>query len=542
MPVQDYSLNFPKAGLDRSSAFGRQMPRQILPGLWGKSTPVSINVRVHDLGDRSRGGMRPGMFRHIQTPIVADWLVQGLNSITVSGSSSVQLNASGRTPYLVTVVQGYVYYAVAGATTWTLATNLTGDTPPLNFDGLVRSFPCNQLLFFVDGVQYRYFEPATTSVKTWVASSGQLPADGSNNYARLGVLWRGRAVLSGLMEDDQNVFLSKTSEPTTWNYTPYPVTKTDAVAFDNSPIGLVGDSVQTLMPYSDDVLLIGCSNSLYMCAGDPADGGEKDLISSNLGTAWGEPWCMGADGALFFVGSRGGVWAMQLSPGGGRPRPQRVSQGIEEILRTVDTGATGILMGYEPQDQVIHVFLSALAEPGTDDRHLTLDLRTMGWSELVFKNKNHNPLAICQFDGNTASERKLLLGSWTGHVRAFDREAVTDDGTPIESEVILGAALLTPQQDEVMLHSLQPILGTNSGEVAYEVLAAATAELALEAEPAVSDVWDATEEGQGGRGNESRIAVAAHALWIRLRSTVYWSMESVKAVIETLGPVRARGK
>lgn len=527
-------LHFPKAGIDLARAFGDQRPREVQPGLWARSTPVGVNVRAFDPStDRARGGSRSGLVKYLTQAVPpGGWIVQDLNTIATAGTP-VQTSLSGRVVTLVSVVQGDVYYARAGDTTWSTPTNHTGDDPPLSFDGIVRSAPNNQLLWFADGTNWVYFNPRDATVNRWSASAGTLPVDADNNTPRLICTWRGRTVLSGLLLDPQNWFMSAVNEPTTWEYFPTVTTPSQAVAGNNAPQGLVGDLITCLIPYSDDVLIFGGDHSIYLMAGDPMAGGQIDLVTDAIGVAWGEPWCRDPFGNLYFFSSKSGIYT--LIPG---RQPQRISQSVERLIANVDTGENGIRLGYNDQDQTVNVFITPLEGPAAAT-HLTLELRTGSWFKTEFANNNHNPLAMCTFDGNLPDDRRLLIGSWDGYVRSFDPDAADDDGKPIASEVLIGP-LLTKDLDEVMLHDLQAVLGAESGEVEFEVLAAPTAELALDSEPVYSGTWQATVD-DGGRNLTDRVRRASHAIYVRIFSSARWAVEAIRARVSTRGPIRRRG-
>jgi len=68
-----------------------------------------------------------------------------------------------------------------------------------------------------------------------------------------------------------------------------------------------------------------------------------------------------------------------------------------------------------------------------------------------------------------------------------------------------------------------------SGDVTYEILAGATAEEALASEPVDSGVFEAS------RNLSSQVRVAAHALYIRLRASAPWSLESIRCITSIQG-------
>lgn len=526
-------LHFPAAGMDRALAFCKQMPRKVQTGEYRRTTPIGINVRAFDaLENRSRGGSRVGLVKYVPAAVVADWIIQELAWMTGVGYSppggSVQTSQSGRVVTLVAVSQGNVYVASPGDATWTAATNATVETPPLNYTGIMFSSANNQKLWFADGINWCYYDPADNTVKTWAATAGALPVDSDNNTPRLICTWRGRIVLSGLIKDPQNWFMSAVSDPTDFDYSPQYITPTQAVAGNNSPLGFIGDVVTCLIPYSDDVLIFGGDHTIYMMRGDPMAGGQIDLVSDIIGMAWGQPWCKDPYGNVFFVSNRMGVY--HFVPG---QQPVRISQPIEKLLLDIDTGSNSIRLMWNDRFQGFHMFVTPLAAPGSTT-HYFYETRTGAWWQDTFGDTDFNPLACVVVDGNLPGDRVPVIGSWDGYVRAISPDATDDDGTAISSDVWIGP-MLTKDMDEIFLNSLQAVLGASSGQVTAGIYTAATAEEALDATASETLTWTA------GRNLTDLVRVAGHAVYIRITATTAWQLESVRAELEARGLVRRRG-
>jgi hypothetical protein len=533
-PEGEVPLAFPKAGIDRSLGFWRQGPVEMPNGQWGATTPMGVNVRAFE-GElnRSRGGSRHGWTKYLSGRMVASWVVQELNQITIHGtpSGSMQTSSSGRIVYLVGVSQGDVYYVSAGGTSWTEATNNTGNTPPLNFTGIVRSAVNNLKLYFADGVNWVYFDPDTLAVETWTASAGTLPVDASSNKPRGITTWRGRTVLWGLIEDPHNWFMSAQSEPRDFDYSPSSTTQTQAVAGNNSPLGLIGDVITGVCPYNDDILLFFGDHSIYAMTGDPMAGGSLSLVSDAIGAAWGQAWAKDPYGAVYFYSNLCGVYRMTPSQA-----PQRISQQIEQLLDEVNTGTNTIRLLWNDRFQGLHVFITptANAAAGTNAFHFFWEQRTGAWWKDTFGHRNLNPLCCLSYDGNLPDDRAAIIGSWDGYVRSVSEDATDDDGYDISSEVILGP-LLTAELDEVLFKDIQAVLGETSGSVSFAVHTGRTAEIALDNDAVASGTWTA------GRNLTLPIRRSAHALWVKITSTNTWAIEAIRARIAGQGKVRKRG-
>src|SRR5262249_26865517 len=132
---------------------------------------------------------------------------------------------------------------------------------------VIRSTVLNSRMYFLDGVNWKYYDANTNSMLAWTATAGALPTDAGGNYPRLICTWRGRLVLSGLKQDPHNFFMSAVSNGHDFDYSPLSVTPTQAVAGNLSSLGLIGDVITSLVPYSDDVLIVGGDHTIWMIQG-----------------------------------------------------------------------------------------------------------------------------------------------------------------------------------------------------------------------------------------------------------------------------------
>lgn len=535
-PSVEKDVHFPFAGLDHSAAFWKQPVRQLPDGDYARSAVTGVNVRAYEArGGRRRGGSRSGLTKYVPGRVAGDsWVVQDLRLLVGEGftppGGSVQGSASGRVVSLVAVSRGNVFSTVPpGGGSWIPATNNTPESPPLNVTGLVRSTACNQLLFFADGVNACYWVPNTNQVKTWTPTAGQLPVDEDNNRPRLIWTWRGRVGQAGLLLDPQNWFFSAVSDPFNWDYSPLSQSPAQAVAGNNSPLGLIGDVITGVVPWTDDRCIFGGDSSIFMMSGDPMAGGQIDRVSDAIGFAWGEAWCKDPYGSLYFLSNRTGVYRWEW---GGRP--VRISQAIEQDLQQIDTGASGVRLLWDDRQQGFHLFVTPLSAPGATT-HFFWEWRTGGWFKDTFADTNVNPLCCVTFDGNLPTDRAALIGSWDGYVRKVDPAATDDDGQSIVSEVWLGP-LLTQTLDDMTLFELQTVLGETSGSVSWAVYVGRTAEAASGSAAVASGSLSA------GRNLTKWVNRAGHAVYVKLSSLNPWAMEQVRMRLSARGMVRQRGR
>lgn len=521
-------LHFCRGGVNLLQAFSNQPNVPMPDQTYSRTTVSGTNVRSYEaLTQRSRGGQRAGLKKYVATQVAGvEWVVSDLNLI-VTMRNAVQLSQSGRAVFLVAVSQGNVYYILAGDTTWTLAANNTGESPPLNYTGLMFSAANQQKLWFADGINACVFVPATQTVESWKAVKGSYPVDSDGNLPRLICTWRGRTVLSGLLLDPQNWFMSAVDDPTDFDYAPLSPSATQAVAGNNAPLGLIGDVVTGLIPYSDDVLVFGGDHTIYMMRGDPMAGGQIDLVSDAIGMAWGQAWCKDPYGTIYFFSNRCGIYTLVPTQ-----QPVRISQAIEQSLKTIDTGANSIRLIWDDRYQGCHVFVTPLEAPAATT-HFFYEQRTGAWWYDQFANKNHNPTCCVTYDGNLPTDRVSLIGGWDGYVYAIDPNATDDAGTPIQSDVLIGP-IVTQNMDDILLKDLQAVLGETSGNVDYQVLISTSAEKASTSTAVATGTW------KPGRNVLNFVRRAGHAIYVRIKASAPWAMEVVRARLAGQGKVRQR--
>lgn len=538
LPEETRDVHFPSAGVDGSVAFGRQPNRPIgARGQYRRTCASAMNVQSIDPETRrNRGGSRGGLNRFVHEPVAGEpFIIQDLASIAAIEEGSMQVSNSGRVVTAVAVSEGRIFYANAGDDDWTEATNNTGQTPPLRFSGVLFSTPLQQKLWFVDRLNSVVFNPSLGTVENWLATAGEFPVDSDNNLPRLVETWRGRIVLSGLLKDPQNIFMSRVDTPRDFDYSPEEPSALQAVAL-NIPdgLGLIGDVVTGLVPYTDDLLIVLCDGSLRIIRGDPQAGGQVDTISRSMGAAWGRAWARDQSGNIYFFSNHCSVCI--LVPG---QMPQIISQPIDHLLRNVNTGDNSIRLLWDERNKKLKVFITSLDSPNPDDVHYQWEQRTGAWFPFQYADPNHNPLCCCTFDGNDPEDRVPLIGSWDGVVRTISEEATTDDGTRIDSNVLIGP-FMSKGGGKLNVRDALPTMGLSSNPVYVDVLIGDSPEQALASTPKETVTW------YPGRGLSNYMNWSAHAFFLRVRSrpTIpnQWAMESAQITLRDLGKVQRRQK
>lgn len=445
----------------------------------------------------------------------------------------VATSVSARTQYIAFASGGNVN--VVNGTGYTqIGTGISASA------AVVFAAPLQQQLFYCDGLSYKFFAPWANNIQTLTPVQGVLPVDSAGNTCTLIETWNGRLVLSGLLKDPANWFMSAQLNPFNFDYSPPTQVATQAVAGNDSPAGTLGDTVRCLVPYNDQILVFGCSHSIWQLTGDPMNGGQLTVVSKQLGMQWGRPYCIDPLGQVYFVGSDRGIY--KLVPGS---LPVWMSQPISRLLQN--------LAPYNPQapanNQVIFrlvwdmynrglwVFATPLAA-GATPTHFFWEERTNAWWPQQFANSSHDPLSAIAAGLDAADQQVLLLGGRDGTIRYFSDTAPNDDGTAITSSAMIGPIGTKRQLDNaegILFKRAIVTLGDDSGQVNWSLYSGPTVETALNAiKPAASGTW------LPGRNPVIEARSAGFYHYLLLATSFPWTVERITAEVATLGRIWQR--
>lgn len=439
------------------------------------------------------------------------------------GGTTAAANDFNAAVALVAVSEGTIKVAYNG-----LWTTPTGGTSALDDEVLViRSTVLNGKVYFLDTVTWAYYDAVTNTVLTWAATAGSLPVDSRSNKPKLIVTWRGRICLSGLPMEPQNIYFSRVNDATDWNDGPVSPAADDPLVLNASELGEVGDVITCLIPYSDDVLLIGCANQIWSLTGDPLYGGQLQRVTEAVGMAWGTPWCKDPAGTVYFMSSQAQIYTMR--PG---EKPVPISLRIRQELAKIDLAAVVVRLAWnEPRSELmVFVTRKGMAQPTT---HFCYEARTQSWWMDRLALDTFNPVAVLQWYGTTIRDRGVLIGSWEGTVRMLDEDSANDDGFDIESDVYFGP-LMDREFNELLMTELQVIAGKDVSSLRWDLYRGRTAEEAFASESFANGVWEADQS------TTEPVRCAGHSIYIRLRANRPWAIEALRVKMGAVGEARRR--
>ena len=410
--------------------------------------------------------------------------------------------------------------------TFTSGETVTGTNDP---SGNV-SFSLNANEVLPDPPHYYNWTPYADNTTTY----GAMP-----DRATLGCLYRGRAVLSGDSNYPHQWYMSRQANPWDWLYS-----STDAqapVAGNNADAGEIGDIIVALIPYRDDNLIFGCSDSMYILHGDPASGGSIDELSLVRGMFGKYSYCWDDSNNLYVLDSEG----LYIIPAGFQP-PQNLSDPLLPTLVqdwALDPTLHTVTMAYDRSREGILICKTTLAT-GVNENYW-YSLKTKGFFPETYPNQC-GVYSFYYYSSTEPTDRNLLIGSADGYLRVFDDSVKSDDiggsDQAIDSYVTFGPTLMVGDIDTFgKLVSLSLVGAVNSSDIDCKLFVGKTAEniiTQLETDPLVPIVT--TTITSFGRPKKLRQRIRGTFMGLQLRNNTLaesWSMETIVGVLQPAGNV-----
>lgn len=302
--------------------------------------------------------------------------------------------------------------------------------------------------YFVDSQSnMQVLDLPTQTVSTMTVSAGTETAAtlGANTLA---CVWRDRLVVAAPPATPQNFFMSRQGNPNDWDYSQLDAAA--AVAGNASKAGAIGEPLNCLMPWTDDVLMLGGDHSIYKVEGDIAAGGSILLVTDTVGTLGPDCWDTDPNGNVYFAGS-GGLYRVQ--PNG---LPENIAnQTVRNFFASINRSSQYVCLTWDRDRNGLYIFVTP-AIPGAAT-HLFWDATTGGFFPIAYPT-SFGPVTAVNYDGDGPLDRQVLLACRDGYVRMVDPTQLDDDGTAITSSVFIGpfrpagdAALSVLEAVEVML-------------------------------------------------------------------------------------------
>jgi hypothetical protein len=298
-----------------------------------------------------------------------------------------------------------------------------------------------------------------SSTSTWAAGilvASTTPAGQTvPTYCSLAVTWRAALILAMDENNPQNIYSSRTSEPTDWNYAANDPAAAWAANFSNS--GQIGEPVTCVIPFNDDLMIVSTVNEIWLIEGSPAQNGSIVRLAVGGGIIGPYAWTIDNAGQLYFV-TQAGVF--QVMPIWAIYRPPQLISGKEDsfFFEQIDPSQTSVFLQFDPTHKLIQVYTTPLNSP---PQHLFLDQRNGGYWPQTW-DFLYGPTAALSYVsgvGALALSQIVLIGGQDGKVYFLDRTQTVD----ANGEPIVAFATFAPQQfspvDNAVLTKLEIDLG-----------------------------------------------------------------------------------
>jgi len=527
------TLTFPLSGVDRRGGYRRQVRPY--------AAPWAVNVRGSDpMEGRERGGSRPGLKKISAADLGAIRALAPLSYVDAAGAHHTDLVAIG----------DGTFYLINGSTATATAGNLTtedgtliidDDDKEIVFDATVGA--ANSITdtgaydiairggkaYLADSV-LRVYNPLLGTVAAVVASDGSVPT-----AQPLVCTYRDRIVLSGA---EHLWYASRQSDPTDWDYGADMDDQGRPVAGQLAFSGGIGQDVTAMIPIEDKALAFATANELWVLHGDPATG-RMEQVSDQIGVIAPEAWAVAPGGMLIFLSNDG----LYIWTAGSGTHPVRFSEErMPEELRDVAVASNDVMMAYDATGKGFHLFITPASGAG---EHWWLDIDNKALWPVVFAS-THQPTAISRVLSGSLGE--VALGCSDGYVRKFDRDTTTDDGTTLESHVLIGPIRVTSDDvTDAMVAEIHGIVAGSSSSVTWRLVMGSSAEAVTDvavagvlAAVAGTTVSGVAASGTWSAGRNAVVRPRARGPWavIWIEGAGRWAYEAVAVVSRQLGRMR----
>jgi hypothetical protein len=232
--------------------------------------------------------------------------------------------------------------------------------------------------------------------------------------------YRGRLCLSGDPNLPHMWYMSKVAVPWNWLYSTNPL---DAIAGNNVNAGEIGDIIRTLIPFGDDFLVFGCANSIHILDGDAQHGGSIDEITGKTGIFSFTAWTKDGEGNLFFFGNHG-IYKME----GGRSKPVNITKrALPNFAKdwAINPATHRVVLAYDGINRGIIIAKTVIADGACTGYFYSQE--TDGFYPITFANTANGIYYAFDYNADSPTTRKLLLGCADGYIKRFKNTNKNDE-------------------------------------------------------------------------------------------------------------------
>lgn len=290
--------------------------------------------------------------------------------------------------------------------------------------------------------------------------------------------YRGGVCITSIEGEPNAIYRSAIGEPLTWNTAERAQGRAWVIGPNIERSGLsIADPVLALSVAADNVLLIGCTNSMLVLMGDPVDGAaELRPLSLSIGVSGPNAITLAESGLTVFHSPEGmhavsagdGVWSFSAGTLNNILTFARADRSLHQVTVVRDPDRGGL-----------HIFLTKGA--GAASTHFWYD-------EGIGKYRDGNggfypeqypwtPTCATVWKG------QVIIGTREGRLVQFDDTLNTDLGAAIDSVVSFNLIDEDPIDNDMLVDEILPMVSSQSSQFTISLYGARTPE----------DVYDSTQ-------------------------------------------------
>ena len=304
----------------------------------------------------------------------------------------------------------------------------------------------------------------------------------------------------------------------------------------NPNAGRVGDVVVSMMEYSQDLVLFGCRNSLFIMSGTPPSGGSVDAVSHRTSLFSLSSWCAGPGGETYWIGHDGMYMA---TPQCLACEPEPVSrEKLPLELQNLNPELVTVAMEYDQNHRGIWITLTPIdATAGVVHYFYRPD--TKAFFPILFASTDGNPTFLRWVAMPDSEDSCVLMGGSAGSIRRFSWTAHNDADAAQSFRVAIGPILLgIDSYGYGSTLEVRTKLGEDSAPATLKIYQAKTAQGAVDA---LTTQTPQQFSLPAGDSYSMYPRVRGGAVMFEIVGTTagrHVSLESIRVVIDTSGTRR----
>lgn len=364
-------------------------------------------------------------------------------------------------------------------------------------------------------------------IREWFATEGELPLQ-----CPLIAVYYDRVWLAAPAENPRLAYASARGNPFDWDFAADESNIDRAVDLAATQAGKVPEDLKALIPGSDDYLIFGCRNSMWILRGDPHLGGQLDNLSHQCGVIGPQTWCHTPSNGIMFL-SRNGIFRL---PPGSVAYPTPVSETkIPRDLLDMDTSLYRILMAYDQRERGVWVWVTSI--DGSPRAGFYWSERTDSWWNIGTA-PELEPTSLLYFNADKPSDAEVLLGCRDGYLRHLVRGLGTDDAYEFPQHCYLGP--FRPANSDAMegfLTRTATMLSEESADAEVDVIVGHSPENAYKKGRVLYTIT-----ARAGLSPWRTTQARCQSFYLRIRGVRggSWSMESILIQVRRSGLIQLR--